>query len=77
MIPTLLVLAFVGAIVWPTRAVVVVAAIAVGWLLALVFFEGSESSAVDLVGAAALGVVNASVGFAIGWTVRRQVREPS
>lgn len=74
MIPTVLVIAFLGAILWPTRAVVVVAATSVGWL-ALVLFEGSVSSPGGLVGSTALGVVNAAVGFAMGWTVRRQVGE--
>lgn len=74
MIPTVLVIAFLGAILWPTRSVWVVAAISVAWL-AVVWIDGNVSSPAELVGSAALGIVNAAVGFAIGWTVRRQFRE--
>ncbi|MEX0825917.1 MAG: hypothetical protein WD184_04065 [Acidimicrobiia bacterium] len=77
MIPTVLLTAFLGAILWPARAGWVVAGISVGWLLTLVLFEGSGSSPADLVTAAALGVINAAFGFAVGWAVRRQVGERS
>jgi hypothetical protein len=74
-IPTALVIAFLGAILWPTRAVLVTAAISMGWV-ALVLVEGSLSSLADRVGAAALGVVNAAVGFGVGWAVRRLISRP-
>ena len=74
-IPTVLVIAFVGAIVWPARAVLVVAVTSVVWI-AIVSIDGSVSSPAGFVGAAALGVANAAVGFAIGWAVRRLIRKP-
>ncbi|MEX1207486.1 MAG: hypothetical protein WEE36_02620 [Acidimicrobiia bacterium] len=74
MIPTVLVIAFLGAILWPTRAVLVVAATVVVWI-SLATIDGSVSSPAEFVGSAALGVANAAVGFAIGWALRRQISQ--
>jgi hypothetical protein len=71
MIPTVLEVACLGAILWPTRVWVVAGASV--WM-AVMSIGGLVSSPDEFVSTAAVAVANSAIGFAIGWTVRRQTR---
>jgi hypothetical protein len=69
LIPTALALAFLGGLVLPNRVPWVVAAVTVAWIVLLLVDGTREIS--HLIGGAALGALNASVGAAIAWAIRR------
>ena len=69
MIPTALFLALVGGLVVSKRVVWVVAAVTLFWVVLLVS-DGSGDSR-ELFGGAALGALNAVVGAAAGWAIRK------
>ena len=71
MIPTALVLALVGGLVAPKRVVWVVATVTLFWVVLLVS-DGSWDGR-ELLGGAALGALNAVVGAAAGWAIRKFV----
>ena len=69
MIPTVLVLAFLGGLLVPRRVARVVAVVTVFWMVLLVV-DGAPTDTSDLLGGAALGAVNAAVGAAMAWAIQ-------
>lgn len=70
MIPTALVLAFLGGLLLPRRVAWVVAVVTVFWIVLLVV-DGAPTDTSDLLVGAALGAANATVGAAMAWVIRR------
>ena len=78
MIPTVLVIAFVGGLLFPSRGWWIVAVSAVAWVAAvLVLVDGSNHNALELIGAAGVGALNAAVGVAAGVAMRHAFQTDS
>ena len=70
MIPTVLAVAFVGGLLMPSRVVWVVTGSTTAWVV-FVLIDGGTSGASELIGSAALGLLNAAVGGGVGVVVRK------
>jgi hypothetical protein len=71
-IPTVLVISFVGGVVVPKRGAWVVGVAIVTWI-AIVLIDGSTNSVGEFAGSTGLAAANAVVGFGLGWTGRNAV----
>jgi len=71
LIPTPLVLALLGGLVLPRRAAWVVAAVTVAWVVLLLIDGTREISQLMGGGGGAFGALNAAVGAAAAWAIRR------
>jgi hypothetical protein len=77
-IPTVLVVAFVGGLLFPARGWWIVAVTAIAWAVLVLFeVDGSQLNALELIGAAALGALNAAVGVVAGIAIRRGFQRAS
>lgn len=65
-------IAFVGGLLLPARGVWVVVVTSIAWV-GIVLIKGSVDSGAEVVGAAALGAINAAAGFLLGWVVHYTV----
>ena len=72
MIPTVLLIAVFGTILFPRHGGWVVTLSSAAWIL-IVLVEGSAASTADFLGSVALGTMNAVAGFGLGWVFRNTV----
>jgi hypothetical protein len=73
LIPTVLVLAFLGGLLVPRRVAWVAAVVTVFWVV-LLLIDGAPTDTLAVIGGAAYGAANAAVGAAMAWAIRRPRR---